>query len=134
MKIVLDSNVLLVCIGKRSPFRPIWNGFLNKKFHLVITASILLEYEEILQTKSATGVSDLVIKIFKESPNVDFINTYYHWSLIEEDGDDNKFCDAAIAGQVDFLVTNDKHFEILKHIPFPFIKTITAEDFLKIIQ
>ncbi len=101
---------------------------------MVITASILIEYEEILKAKAASGVSDLFIKIFKESPNVDFINTFYHWNLIQEDEDDNKFCDAAVAGQVDFLVTNDKHFDVLKNIPFPSISVIPAEDFLKIIQ
>jgi hypothetical protein len=30
MKVVLDSNVLLVALGKRSRYKPIWNAFAAK--------------------------------------------------------------------------------------------------------
>lgn len=36
MKVVLDSNVLLVSIGKRSRLKPIWEAFLNGSYQLII--------------------------------------------------------------------------------------------------
>ncbi|MEM1319978.1 MAG: PIN domain-containing protein, partial [Bacteroidota bacterium] len=36
-----------------------------------------------------------------------------------------------IAGRVKFVVTNDKHFNILKNIPFPKVEIITIQDFLE---
>jgi uncharacterized protein len=43
---------------------------------------------------------------------------FFNWSLIEHDKDDNKFCDLAIAGNADYLVTNDAHFNIVKLISY----------------
>ena len=48
--------------------------------------------------------------------------------------DRNKFVDCAIAVSADFIVTNDRHFDILKDIPFPIVDTIKAEDFLILLQ
>lgn len=134
MKIVLDSNVLISAIGKKSENRIIWDSFLKNVFTLVITPSILLEYEEILQQKAAPGASDLVIEIIREIPNVIFRDTYYHWNIISKDEDDNKFFDAAVAEQVDYLVTNDKHFIEAIQKGFPFVKIISAESLKSIIE
>lgn len=45
--------------------------------------------------------------------------------------DDNKFVDCAIAGRVKYVVTKDKHFSILKDIPFPKVEIISIDDFLE---
>jgi putative PIN family toxin of toxin-antitoxin system len=134
MKIVLDSNVLISAIGKKSEFRIIWDSFLNNVFSIVITPSIFLEYEEILQQKAAPGASDLVIEIFKEIPNVIFRDTYYNWQMVWADEDDNKFFDAAVAEQVDYLVTNDHHFDEAIKKGFPFVNIISASKFKTIIE
>ncbi len=52
--------------------------------------------------------------------------------MIQSDPDDNKFVDCAVAGNVDFLVTNDKHYNILKTIGFPPINVISLEEFEEI--
>jgi len=49
-------------------------------------------------------------------PNVELVNPYYNWNLITHDPDDNKFVDGAVSGNVDYFVTNDKHFNVLKDI------------------
>jgi uncharacterized protein len=40
-----------------------------------------------------------------------------------------KFVDCAIAANADWLITNDKHFNILKDIDFPVVNIIRLEDF-----
>lgn len=42
---------------------------------------------------------------------------------------DRKFVDCAFAGNVDFLVTNDKHFNSLKNLDFPKINVLTIQEF-----
>ena len=66
-------------------------------------------------------------------PNLEFTTIYYHWELIKADYDDNKFADCAIASNIDYLVTNDKDFNILKKIDFPKIKVISLDEFKAII-
>jgi uncharacterized protein len=34
-----------------------------------------------------------------------------------------------VAANAHFIITNDKHFKVLKDIPFPTIQTITIEEF-----
>jgi len=41
---------------------------------------------------------------------------YYNFNLITEDEDDNKFVDCVIASNAIFLVSNDRHFQVLKKI------------------
>jgi predicted nucleic acid-binding protein len=62
-------------------------------------------------------------------PNVHIITTYYHWQLISADPDDKKYCDCAIAAQADFVVTEDKHFDILQTISFPQLQAISIDKF-----
>jgi uncharacterized protein len=93
MKVVLDSNVLLVIVGKRSGYRPIWDGFIGGKYQLILSDEVIYEYEEILQQLSAPGASETVMEIFIESPDVVFQHVYYNWNAIKNDPDDNKFFD-----------------------------------------
>ncbi len=134
MKIVLDTNVLLVAIGKRSKYRPIWQAFLNGEIYLILSEEILHEYEEILNDHSAPGSAEIIMEIFIQSPNVIFKRVHYNWNAITIDPDDNKFFDAAVAGNVDYLVTNDKHFKDILNIDFPKVNVISAQDFLKLIS
>ncbi|MEL6720635.1 MAG: PIN domain-containing protein, partial [Bacteroidota bacterium] len=46
MKIVLDTNVLLVALSRRSPYRSIFDAFLQEDISLCVTTDILTEYEE----------------------------------------------------------------------------------------
>jgi len=72
--------------------------------------------------------------LLSELPNINHINHYFRWRLIESDADDNKYSDCAIAGQADFIITEDRHFDILKHIPFPSIATLNIDEFLEVLQ
>ncbi len=65
----------------------------------------------------------------KDLPNVEFVNVYFKWQLIENDPDDNKFVDCAIAANAKCIVSEDKHFRILKTIDFPKVEVLTIEEF-----
>jgi uncharacterized protein len=134
MRIVLDTNILLQSLARKSKLRPVWEAFLNQEFKVIITPSILLEYEEIIGSRTSVQVSTNVVALLNEAVNSIFIHIYYEWNIITDDPDDNKFFDAAVAGNADYLVTNDNHFRQAQKIEFPRINIINGEHFLSIIQ
>lgn len=79
-------------------------------------------------------MSNSVIEVFIESPDIVYQSIYYNWDAIKSDPDDNKFFDIAVAANADYLVTNDAHFNRAKQMVFPSVKIISSRDFLKIIQ
>lgn len=134
MRIVLDSNILLVAIGKTSRYRPIWMAFINGRYDLIVSEEIIYEYEEILQQRASPGAAGIVMDIFIESSKVVYQQIYYSWNAIKQDPDDNKFFDVAVAGNADYLVTNDAHFNILEQLSFPKVKVIRADEFLELLS
>lgn len=69
-----------------------------------------------------------VIRTLIELENVIPTTVYFKYQLIRQDPDDDKFVNCAIAANTDFIVTHDRHFDILKTIDFPRIKTITLPE------
>lgn len=129
MTVVLDCNILVMCLTSRSPYHNIYQSLITGKFNLAITTDIILEYEEIVEQKYGTPTANAFIALLNELPNVHIITTYYRWQLIPADPDDNKYCDCAIASQADYIVTEDNHFDSLQHISFPALHTISIEAF-----
>lgn len=134
MKIVLDTNAFLVAIPPKSQYRPIFDALLQKKFILAYSTEILLEYEEILKRKANPIVVANALELLNAMSNIDKIEVYFHWNLIETDIDDNKFVDCAIAANADYIVTNDKHFQILKTVDFPKVNIISVEEFRNLLM
>ena len=62
------------------------------------------------------------------------VTPYYSWNLIAADPDDNKFADCALNAGADFIVTNDRHFNVLKNIDFPKINVIDLDTFKRLIS
>jgi uncharacterized protein len=129
MKIVLDTNVLLVSISERSSFHDIFLSFLEEDYEICVTTEILVEYEEVISRHMGITVASNVMAVIENAPNVNLITRYYAWRLIEADPDDNKFVDCAIAANATYIVSEDKHFDILKSIPFPEVHVIKAMEF-----
>lgn len=78
-------------------------------------------------------VSDNLLQIIENAENVIWATRYFKWELIKADKDDNKFVDCAIASNAKFIVSNDKHFDVLRDIKFPKVDIIKANDFKQII-
>ena len=91
MKIVLDTNVLLVSLLKSSKYRPIFDSLLTRKFELIITHDIFQEYIEIIDQRTNSRIAKNVGELLLSLENVEQIEVYYKWLLIDKDPDDNKF-------------------------------------------
>lgn len=134
MKVLLDTNILLLAISHKNRLRPIWTAFLNEKYDLIVSNSILLEYEEKIAEKTSQQVAINVVSLISEAVNTILVTVYYQWNIITSDPDDNKFCDTAVAGNADYIVTNDSHFNEAKKINFPIVNILSASYFINIIQ
>ena len=134
MKVVLDTNVLIAAFGKSSPYRKIFDAFLNYQFTLLLSNDVLMEYLEVIQQKTNAFVAENILMSLLSAENTELQEIFFHWNLVEHDKEDNKFSDLAIAGNADYLVTNDAHFNIVKLNQFPPINVISAEEFLKVLK
>jgi putative PIN family toxin of toxin-antitoxin system len=134
MRVVLDSNVLLVSIARKSPYRPIFDALLSSKFELAVSTEILSEYGELIEQKANAEVSQHILEMLIHLNNVHLHDVYFKWNLISQDPDDNKFVDVSISSGAEYLVTEDRHFGFLTTIPFPKVPVIGIADFLKIIS
>ena len=84
MKIVLDTNCLLVSLPQNSQYRCLWDAFRQGKYTSC-------------------------------------------------DPDDNKFVDCAVSANADYIVTNDRHFNVLKGIYFPQVNVIDIDTFKRLL-
>lgn len=108
LRVVLDTNIILSVVSRNSPFHVVWQ-------ELVAGAEINLQILSVL-------------------PNVFTQSVYFNFPLIEKDPDDNKFIDCAFASNAHFLVSNDRHYHILKQLGFPKINLLKLEEFIEILK
>ena len=133
MRIVLDTNCLLVSVQEYSDYFWLWKAFRDKKFVLCYTDEILNEYQEILSHYYSVTLARYVIDAILNAPHAESVTIYYKWQLIAIDPDDNKFVDCAINANANFVVTNDKHFNVLKEINFPKVNIVSIDSFKNIL-
>ena len=101
------------------------------KICLCVNTEILNEYEEILSIKTTKEIAHNVVEAIARLHTTYFQEVYIHFGLIEQDVDDNKFVDCAVASDAEYIVTNDSHFNILKQIEWPKLSVITIQEFVK---
>ncbi len=133
MKVVIDTNVFLVIIPSLSQYHQAYEALKKNHFDLALSNEILLEYEEQLSFRfHISNVSEILDNLL-ENQNIQLYNPAYKWDLITQDPDDNKFVDCAIASNSDWIVTNDKHFNVLKDIDFPRVNVISIKEFIDLL-
>lgn len=128
-RIVLDTNCLLQALPTNSPYHKIWSGVLCGDISLCVNTDILIEYEEILTQKTTKEIAHNVVEAIARLHTTEFQETYIHFGLIEQDVDDNKFVDCAVAADAEYIVTNDAHFNVLKQIDWPKVSILTIGEF-----
>jgi len=134
LRIVLDTNVLVASISSKSPFHWVWQSFLQGKYKLCVTTDILNEYAEIIERYFSPADVEHVLTEMMLNENIVQIARYFEWNVLGNDPDDNKFFDCAVAANADYIVSQDKHFDILKNIPFPSVSSIKILQFKKILE
>ena len=133
-KIVLDTNCLIASLSRNGQYYPVWKGLQTGEYILCVSTDILEEYAEIITQKMSVNVAANVIHLLLESEFVELVNPYFSLHLIEADHDDDKFVDCAFAANATFIVSDDKHYDILKEISFPQLLVLKLKEFLGLLQ
>lgn len=134
MKVVLDTNVLWVSISRRSASHFIFKALLEGQITLCVTTDILEEYEEIIGQMLGGAAAQAVMATIENLQNIVLATRYYRWLAIVNDPDDrnagpNKFADCAVAANAVCIVTEDRHFNVLRTRTFPTVTVLTIEQF-----
>ena len=134
LQVILDTNVFMVSILPHHIYFWIYQSLRNKEYDLLISNEILSEYYEKLTNKYGLENTNTAIEVLLTSSNVHLISPTYRFTLIVDDPDDDKFVDCAVAGNADFIVSHDKHYNVLKNIPFPKVNVIKILEFKEILE
>ncbi len=133
MRIIVDTNVFLSGIFWDGNFSSqIINLWRSRKADLISSYPIIEELIRNLRGFKIKMEEDKVQEweniIIQNSILVDPIEEI---NIVKDDINDNKFIEAAISGNADYIITQDNH--LLKIKEFRGIKILTPKDFLDII-
>jgi len=133
IRVVIDTNCLRASIPPKSPFYQLYQDFKSGKFDWYVSNEILMEYDEIITQTYSQTTAQFILHQLAVAPNVVFSEPAFKWNLITNDPDDNKFADLAISSNCDYLVTNDRDFDVFRTIPFPKLTVVNLQSFLTIL-
>jgi len=128
-RFILDTNIFLVSLAPNYKYHWIYKGLIQGKYKLVISNEILVEYQEQITYRYGVERTEAALDFLLLLPNVILKNPSFLWQLIESDKDDNKFIDCYIAGQCDYIISNDRHIHQIKNSKFPQIAVLSYEEF-----
>jgi len=97
---------------------------------LCVNTEIMNEYEEILSIKTTKDIAHNVVEAIARLSTTYYQETFFHFGLIQSDIDDNKFVDCAIASDAEYIVSNDRHFDVLELVQWPKLSVVCIRDFL----
>ena len=134
MKIVLDTNCLLSAVPGKSDDHCILAALQQGRYTLCYSNDIFMEYEEMLTRFYGKQLACNTLNFIFYSLHTLVVTPFYKWNLMVADPDDNKFADCALNAGADYIVTSDRHFNVLKSLGFPPIKVINIETFKSILM
>lgn len=134
MRVLLDTNIMLVITPYFSAYRWVYDALRDRQFELVVSTEILNEYAELLERHYSADFAERTLLALDNFDTVVRVEPAYRFRLIEDDPDDDKFTDAAVVGNADYVVTNDRHFDHLHTISFPKIGLLNFTTFCDLLK
>ncbi|HEY9000406.1 MAG TPA: putative toxin-antitoxin system toxin component, PIN family [Mucilaginibacter sp.] len=129
LRLILDTNIFLVSLAPNFKYHWIYQSLLQNKYDLILSNEILTEYQEQISIRYGLERTDASLDFLLLLPNVILKNPSFLWQLVEIDKDDNKFIDTYIAGQCDYIISNDRHIHQIKASKFPQIAVLRYDEF-----
>lgn len=134
MKITADTNILISATFWYGASNEILNKVERKEIELILSLEIIEEFVRILNSDEIQQkiknknleMNRTVEKIIEMST---IIEPKIKLNVVKDDPSDNKFLECAKAGNVNYLVSNDKK-HLLKLKEFEGIKIVSPEEFL----
>lgn len=133
MKVVIDTNIFVSSFFGGNP-RKIVDLWRKEKLTLCLSEDILDEYIEVLKRIGLEDEDELeeLLSLFSKGFNIVFTTKTPKITLVDEDPDDDKFIECAVALKAEVIITGDKALEAIKeHMK---IKILTPVKFLKYLE
>lgn len=112
MRAVLDTNVLISgVIATGVPHELLVKGF-NHEYQIVVSVETLTEFRETLfkyPERFQMDEDDVQREVETVRYFAEFVTPQEEITAVEDDPDDDKFLEAAVAGDVEYLVSGDQH-------------------------
>ena len=137
MRIVLDTNVVVSGTFWTGDSFKLLENINRNKIWIIVSLSILEEYGKILHSeeileKTSEYQQARIQAIHKILNKAIIIEPKERIDAVKDDPDDNKFLEAAIWGESDYIISQDRHLLNLKK--FRDIPIISPKEFLQIIK
>lgn len=130
MRVILDTNIFISGIFWRGDSNKIISYWKEGRFILVASLEVLSEIVKVLKDFKIKlpedMIKDWVDLIIRNSI---IVEPKEKFQVVKDDPKDNIFIEIAVAGDVDYIITNDRH--LLKLTKFKSIKIITPKEFLE---
>src|SRR3989338_9346926 len=129
MKTILDTNIFISGIFWRGSSNRVMLNWKEGKFALIASLGTISEITKVLKDFKIR-LPDEMIKEWIDLivRNSIIVEPKEKIDIVKDDSKDNIFIETAVAGNADYIVTQDSH--LLKLREFRGIKIITPEEFL----
>ncbi len=138
LKAVLDSNIFVSGMIKKAGVpAQILDYWKDEKILLIISTTIIHEAAKVLRyphIQDRYQLSESEIKGFITALRTQsiIVPRKIKLEIIKEDPTDNKFIEAAVEGQADYIVSGDSHLKDLKN--YQGIEIVSPVEFLEILK
>lgn len=118
MIVVIDTNVALTMFKPTHRNHALFRAWTSGRFAWAVATDILFEYEEIMTRLGSAAYAAQVMSTVSAISSLRIgslihVSPSFFFRTISADRDDDKFADCAITAHTDFIVTSDKHFNVL---------------------
>jgi len=130
MRVVIDTNVFISSFfGTGSP-RKIIDFWKEGRITICLSNQIIDEYVEVLEKLGLMGEREIleILQLFAHGFNSLFARKTPELEIVEDDPDDNKFFECAVAFTANFIVSGDK--KILELEEYIGIKVVSPKQFV----
>jgi hypothetical protein len=130
MKVVIDTNIFVSSFFGGNP-RKIIDLWKNGNINLCLSKDILDEYIRVLRgigLKEEEEIEEL-LSLFAKSFNILFTAKTLEIKAVQDDPEDDKFIECAVALKAEAIITGDR--DLLELEEYKGIKIITPRQFLR---
>lgn len=132
MTVVIDTNVVLSAFLYGGMPKQILQMVLSGSIELASSESLLNEIRGVLHRPKFGLSAQFIQSILSEYSGIaKWKEPIEHFSIVQDDPNDNQFIDCAVAAKADYLITGDKHLQ--KLAVFRMVKIISVDSFLELI-
>ena len=128
-KVVIDTNIFISSFFGGLP-RKVIDEWKNGKIQLCLSQEIIEEYLEVLNRLGLRDILEIkkLTKLFAEGYNSIYTSKTPDINIVDDDPDDNKFIECAVALDCKIIISGDKHLRKIKK--YVDIEMLSPKEFL----